>query len=110
MATETLARGSRGQDWRGWFLNLTERCPSRCMRVKVHQSEGLSTDFFFMLGHALCRFNSSFENQPLTTDSEKWERTFWMRTKRKKSVGDFEKWYPSKAPSMTFEDPERMNA
>ena len=37
MATETPARGSRGQDWRGWCLKSTERCPSRCVRVKVHQ-------------------------------------------------------------------------
>ena len=37
MATETPARGSRGQGWRGWFLKSTERCPSRCVRVKVHQ-------------------------------------------------------------------------
>ena len=33
----------------------------------------------------------------------RWERN-------EKSVGDFERWYPSKAPSMTFEDPGRMNA
>ena len=33
-----------------------------------------------------------------------WERN------EKKSVGNFEKWYPSKAPSMTFEDPGKMNA
>ena len=37
MATETPARDSRGQGCRGWFLNSTERCPSRCVRVKVHQ-------------------------------------------------------------------------
>ena len=37
MATETPARGARGQGWRRWFLNSTERCPSRCVRVKVHQ-------------------------------------------------------------------------
>ena len=37
MATETPARGSRGQGWRGWFHNSTERCPSRCVRMKVHQ-------------------------------------------------------------------------
>ena len=36
MATETLAHGARGQGWRGWFLNSTERCPSRCLCVKVH--------------------------------------------------------------------------
>ena len=28
---------------------------------------------------------------------------------KKKSVRNFEKWYPSKAPSMNFEDPEMMN-
>ena len=28
----------------------------------------------------------------------------------KKKGGEFRKWYPSKAPSMTFEDPGRMNA
>ena len=37
MATETPARGWRKQGWRGWFLSSTEWCPSRCVRVKVHQ-------------------------------------------------------------------------
>ena len=37
LATETPARGARGQGWRGWFLNSTERCPSRCVLVMVHQ-------------------------------------------------------------------------
>ena len=37
MGTETPARGARGQGWRGWFLNSTKLCPSRCMRVKVYQ-------------------------------------------------------------------------
>ena len=37
MVTETPARGSRGQGCRGWFLNSTERCLSRYVRVKVHQ-------------------------------------------------------------------------
>ena len=37
MASETPARGTRGQGWRGWLLNSTERCPSRWVRVKVHQ-------------------------------------------------------------------------
>ena len=31
-ATETLARGARGQGWRGWFSNSIERYPSRCVR------------------------------------------------------------------------------
>ena len=37
MATETPARGARGQGWRGWFLNSTKRSSSRCVRVKVYQ-------------------------------------------------------------------------
>ena len=37
MTAETPARGARGQGWRGWFLNSTEQCPSRYVRVKVHQ-------------------------------------------------------------------------
>ena len=37
MVTKTPARGSRGQGWRELFLNSTERCPSRCVRMKVHQ-------------------------------------------------------------------------
>ena len=37
MTTTTPAHGARGQGLRGWFLNLTERYPSRCVRVKVHQ-------------------------------------------------------------------------
>ena len=37
MAAEPPARESRGQGWRGWFLNSTKRCPSRYVRVKVHK-------------------------------------------------------------------------
>ena len=37
MPTDTPARGARGQSWRGWFLKSTERCPSRCVHVKVQQ-------------------------------------------------------------------------
>ena len=32
----------------------------------------------------------------ITTDSEKWERTFWMGTKRKKKCGEFRKMVPLK--------------
>ena len=39
-ATETLARGSCGQGWKGRFFNSTERRPSRCMRVEVHEKAG----------------------------------------------------------------------
>ena len=35
--TETPGRDWREQGWRGKSLKLTERCPSRCVRVKVHQ-------------------------------------------------------------------------
>ena len=35
--TETPARGTRGRDRRGPFLNSTERFPSRCVRIKVYQ-------------------------------------------------------------------------
>ena len=35
MATETPARGARGEGWRGWFLNSTERCSSSCVRVSL---------------------------------------------------------------------------
>ena len=52
MATETTARGARGQGWRGWFLNSTERCPSRCMRVKVYQRARRLT--FLCLGMPCC--------------------------------------------------------
>ena len=37
MPIDTPARGARGKSWRGWFLKSTERCPSRCVRVNVHQ-------------------------------------------------------------------------
>ena len=37
MATEIPTRDSRGQGWGGCFLNPTEGCNSRCVRVKVNQ-------------------------------------------------------------------------
>ena len=37
MPTNTPARGARGQNWEGDCSKSTERCSSRCVRVKVHQ-------------------------------------------------------------------------
>ena len=37
MATKTPALGARGQGWKGLFFNSTDRYPSRCVRVRVHQ-------------------------------------------------------------------------
>ena len=62
--------------------------------------------FWGLATNALNVRNNSNKQRILKNGNELfgWERN------EKKSVGDFEKWYPSKAPSMTFEDPGRMNA
>ena len=66
MATETPARGARGQSWRGWFVNSTERCPSRCIRAKIHQRARRLK--FLCLGMPCVALIRSAKNQRLRLD------------------------------------------
>ena len=66
MSTETPARGARGQGWRGWFLNSTERCPSRCMRVKAYQRARRQT--FVCLGMPCVALFRGAKNRRLQLD------------------------------------------
>ena len=66
MASATPARGARGQGWRGWFLNSTERCPSRCARVKVHQRARWLK--FSCVGMPCVALIRGGKNQPLRLD------------------------------------------
>ena len=63
MATETDARGARGQGWRRWFLNSTEWCPSRCVCVKVDQRARRLK--FLCLGMPCVALTRGAKNQPL---------------------------------------------
>ena len=59
MLTNTPARGARGQSWEGECSN--HRAVPLKVRTFQGTAEGLSAEGF-MLGHALCRSNSSSEN------------------------------------------------